>query len=1146
MRFQRLHLERYGRFEECTLDFRAGTPDLHVVYGPNEAGKSTTLAAVSDLLFGFGARTPYNFLFDNALLRVGAELEEDGRKLLCRRRKGNAATLVDAADRAIDEGPLLAMLRGQTRDSFRLAFSLDQEGLRRGGRAMVEAKDDVGQALFAAGSGLTGVAGELDRLNAEADTIWGRRAKASRSYTAAERDWSEATRQVRDLALKPKAWADARAASDTAETELSALEAERDALLAEQRSVERLRRIGPALRRREEVLARLTQGVGTILLSPQREALAAVALEAAETAERERRAAAVLLAEAEARAAEVTPDAAVLAAAEAIDALADRRGGIAKAGQDRARLTIEARTKQIRIADLQRELGQGAAAAPSRLVVARLRELARKRGEATSGARALDQSIADLVAREQPLRNRLADVALSEALPTLTAAVDAARRLGGDVDERCATADRAVERAEAGYAAIAARLAPWRGTANALRGLAVLPDGEIDIAQNDQVRQVGLALEEEATIARLEEDVAALALERDALARQGGAISADAVGSARGVRDAQWRRLRDHLSGAVLPDPGIAVDAFEEAMQAADALADRRFALAEASGRLAELEARDAGLRLQAEQARQRREAANWALAEARQRWQMGLAAGGLPALDPLRLRAWAMDRAAALEADTAIANARDVADSEHRRRHEACATLQTVLPGEHSERLAPLLARAEALRQDGEARDKAFREDRAELRQIKTSLDSQRRRAEQSGADAAQAVADWQAALAESGLALAIDGAEARLAVFEELRGEVDAAAQLDTRLRGIDVDADLFAADTAALATALGAAPTSDSAAAIVDLRRRLDAARLDSVILSEIIQERDRRQREVDAATAKQGAAIASLAPALAEAQIADKADLPAAIEASRIQRQLRDELADIERQVGDGSDSYALADLVAAWEAQDPDLIATRAATLASELVERNAAISRAATARGDTRRSFAALEGRPGAAAEAAADAEQARAEMAVQAEAFLLKRAQALTLRWAMDRYRDRRQDPLLLRASRLFETLTLGRYIQLRVDLDGPVPRLSGLRDDGRTLVDIGAMSEGTTDQLFLALRLAAIEQSVAAGVRLPFLADDLFVNFDDARAEAGFRVLAELARSTQVLFLTHHPHLADIARCVVGAEFHSECTLA
>ena len=56
---------------------------------------------------------------------------------------------------------------------------------------------------------------------------------------------------------------------------------------------------------------------------------------------------------------------------------------------------------------------------------------------------------------------------------------------------------------------------------------------------------------------------------------------------------------------------------------------------------------------------------------------------------------------------------------------------------------------------------------------------------------------------------------------------------------------------------------------------------------------------------------------------------------------------------------------------------------------------------------------------------------------------------------------------------------------------------------------------------------------------------ADDLFVNFDDERAEAGFQVLAEIARSSQVLFFTHHPHLVEIAKAVVGVEFHSECRL-
>src|SRR3546814_7531298 len=103
--------ERYGRFEDCERSFRQGEPDLHVVYGANEAGKATSLAAVSDLLFGFPARSPYNFVYDYALLRVGAVLEDEGHSFACRRKKGTAGTLIDAEDRLGNEGVSLSRSR---------------------------------------------------------------------------------------------------------------------------------------------------------------------------------------------------------------------------------------------------------------------------------------------------------------------------------------------------------------------------------------------------------------------------------------------------------------------------------------------------------------------------------------------------------------------------------------------------------------------------------------------------------------------------------------------------------------------------------------------------------------------------------------------------------------------------------------------------------------------------------------------------------------------------------------------------------------------------------------------------------------------------------------------------------------------------
>ena len=64
MRFERLDIDRYGCFTGQTLDFGAALEngDLHLVYGPNEAGKSTLRDACIDFLFGFPHQTRYDFV----------------------------------------------------------------------------------------------------------------------------------------------------------------------------------------------------------------------------------------------------------------------------------------------------------------------------------------------------------------------------------------------------------------------------------------------------------------------------------------------------------------------------------------------------------------------------------------------------------------------------------------------------------------------------------------------------------------------------------------------------------------------------------------------------------------------------------------------------------------------------------------------------------------------------------------------------------------------------------------------------------------------------------------------------------------------------------------------------------------------------
>jgi len=1146
MRFSRLSLERYGRFEDCELDFRAGSPDLHVIYGENEAGKTTSLAAVSDLLFGFPARSPYNFLFDYSLLRVGAVLEDAGSSLACRRKKGTGSTLLGADDAAIDQTLLSTMLRGQTRDTFSLSFSLDQAALRLGGQAMVEAKNDVGRTLFAAGSGLIGVSDELRRLEGEADAIWGPTSRGSRTFTQAQRQLTEAARIVRDDALKPKAWSDAKLATERTREALEAARRDRDAVQTESRSAERVRRVAPLVRRREEQTAALVDYEGVVDLGRQRETGAGELVREAEEAVRAITAAESLRADIAHRRSAVSTDAEVLGEANEVDRLVAEAGAEIKAKRDLVGLEAEHADATATVRRLRAEAGANADAAPPRDLAARLRELSRVDGEQRLAARQIEDERQRVEERRGRAEAALAANAVGDDADALASAVDEARALGADVDSRCDAARGRLEGATRSAADALARLAPWTGDADALARLPKVDASEVQDARDALAALLVDIRREEDAAQRASDQSSAAALEISQLAT-GTAVSAEDIAEVRAERDRLWRPLRERLvDGAPFAATADAVAGFETGVAAADGRADARYATADASGRLSLLEQTRAAHDLAGEQAEARARSARDRHDQILASWRRRLGDVGLPELEPGRFHSWQADRVTVESAHAELhALASDVERSEARRDAARLALAAVLGVADTTSALAPLLARAETRRAAFEDVSRRRLLAQAELDQVGVETTALDRRARAATDAAATNATAWDTALAGARLDIDVTACGAVLDLLDELREAAAAEALLRRRVEGIARDTRDHAAAVGRVADALGVA-AGDVPERLRSMRDRLAAARTAATLHGSLDEEDLRRHGELQEAQAKLKATDDALAPLLAETGAADRTALSLAIERSRARRALREEVAATERAILEAGDGLGLQALVAAVEATDPDQVASQLTTLGSRLDELNAVVDAAATAHGDVRATFAALDTGGTAAVDAAADVEQARSELGVLADDYILKRTQAVTLKWAIERYRERHQDPLLRRAGELFSTLTTGRYAALKVDTDGPAPKLRGMRDDMRTMVDVDAMSEGTTDQLFLALRLAALEQSVAAGVALPFLADDLFVNFDDRRAEAGFRVLAEVARSTQVLFFTHHPHLVQIAKSVVGAGLHSECTLS
>ena len=147
-----------------------------------------------------------------------------------------------------------------------------------------------------------------------------------------------------------------------------------------------------------------------------------------------------------------------------------------------------------------------------------------------------------------------------------------------------------------------------------------------------------------------------------------------------------------------------------------------------------------------------------------------------------------------------------------------------------------------------------------------------------------------------------------------------------------------------------------------------------------------------------------------------------------------------------------------------------------------------------------------------------ADAAAITAALVEETEDYLQLEIAKNVLLTCMEEYRQTQADPVLARAGHLFATLTWGGFSGLEYDETGDTPTVDLLTAD--------KLSEGTADQLYLALRLASLERYAEENRALPLSIDDIFMTFDNQRASAALTVLNELTDRFQIVVFTHHEH--------------------
>ena len=112
MKLARLLLQAFGPFTDQTLDFAASPANLHLIFGPNEAGKSAALRAITDLRFGIHPRSPDDFIHPTGQLRIaGLFIDDHGEPLGLIRRKGRGSTLSRFDTSTNQPDPALPVLR---------------------------------------------------------------------------------------------------------------------------------------------------------------------------------------------------------------------------------------------------------------------------------------------------------------------------------------------------------------------------------------------------------------------------------------------------------------------------------------------------------------------------------------------------------------------------------------------------------------------------------------------------------------------------------------------------------------------------------------------------------------------------------------------------------------------------------------------------------------------------------------------------------------------------------------------------------------------------------------------------------------------------------------------------------------------------
>ena len=1171
MRIDAIELTAFGPFAGRRLDFGQGTEGVHVVFGANEAGKSSALRAIRDALFGIPARSNDNFLHPYDALRIGFSLRSaDGRRFSAIRLKRLKNPLLDPRTEApLEESTLAALLGGVDRQAFERMFGLDTDALRAGGREIARMQGDVGGALFAAAGGLVRLRRIREALDEEAAAIFKPRGQ-NQSLNAAIGRFNTLKARLKDERRSSRDHKEKTDELDRARQEAREAGERLRNMRSERSLVERIAKS----RRLIAALDTATTAIGD---------LAGVRLLREGFAEDLRKATAACL----------SAEAGLAGAGRALERierelgqlprptipaehwpaarhLPDLLGAFRKARADLPGIQRKAQADRTALETRLERLGAGVSLDdyPTLFISPVDRQRITSIGSRMTTARAAESTTAEELKRAERQRGD-AEAAL-RAIPqpvdtrALEAAMTAAGRKG-DVEEEldALTRRRAAEAEEIGL--LLERAGRWAGTLERLRA-AALPTATTVDAHDTVLAERGSALR----LAREARDRAAadharLSAEREGLLAVEGDLPTEGdVAVAREARDGLWQAIREcwlgggsdvvaaEAHGADRGDLRGAGEAYDGLVGAADAVVDRVRREHTRVGARARLES---DLRAKARElatAEGAIAAAAEALEQATREWREAWRPVGVEAGTTREMREWLGEIATI----RTRADRLDQSEDEIRRlgefvaaSSEAVGAALVAIGGMEPDGIATLagrLARGRELVRD----QVASREERAGLetarQKAKERVDELTEQLESKRDQRAAVEGEWARALADRGMPAGLDttAADAWMTECMDIHGQAHQLLGADgavARIRHIEKDFDSFVAHVADLLRRVGETAAVPDLESVEDLAagllERIDRSKNDASAIADAEKRLTAAAGDRDARRTERDASRAAMAALEVEAGAGEGADLALACERSNVLRTLEREAAKLEADLAELAGGMTTEEWTREVRSRDGEDLALRLAeattaidSLDEEKEAKNQAVGRLTNELAAVGAGTDAVDG--------SAEMQARLGEIETHTRGYARLWIASRVLRRAVDAYRERNQGDVLRVASDHFAKLTQGAFEGLTIDYADETPVIAGRRAGQAAPVRVEAMSEGTTDQLFLALRLAYIDLRARHHEPMPLILDDVLGTYDDARAAATLQAFADVSRTTQVILFTHHRHLLPIAEASVPRE--------